>query len=343
MRHYIRKGNYMKKIIKSVLVLGLTLFLVSLVNYPISAYVEDRDLPAPTQVKVSPEKTAGDTVSISWKPIEWPELRPTQYYESLDSKGYMVFYSKDGEHWNTKWVSNGTVSSYEEADHTYIDGLEPGAYQIYVCAATKRSSRLNEGYSGFVTSGKASKIKKCKVIALEYYHISDTEVIVGKKKTINITTNTGIPISVEPLNILAQNNDYVVIKEGKTTKISFSKTAKPGTYYFKSSIPGFSKTFSILVHNENTKYYNTYELSKRTVKAGKQSTVKIKSNDWDTKLTIEPENELAKNAKNVTIKNGKTGKITFSKAAKKGTYEFKISISPLSWLTTYETVFITVS
>ena len=71
----------------------------------------------------------------------------------------------------------------------------------------------------------------------------------------------------------------------------------------------------------------TIKASKKTVKKGKRTTVKVTSNSG-AKLTVKSSNKKAKTAlkkKYVKISNGKTAKITFTKKAPKGKYKFKVT------------------
>ena len=71
----------------------------------------------------------------------------------------------------------------------------------------------------------------------------------------------------------------------------------------------------------------TIKASRKTVKKGKKTTVKVTS-DSGAKLTAAGKNSKAKKAlkkKYVKITNGKTAKITFTKKALKGKYTFKVT------------------
>lgn len=71
----------------------------------------------------------------------------------------------------------------------------------------------------------------------------------------------------------------------------------------------------------------TIKTSRKTVKSGRASTVKVTS-DSGAKLTVKATNTKAKKQlkkKNVTITNGKTAKIKFTKKAPKGKYTFKVT------------------
>ena len=72
----------------------------------------------------------------------------------------------------------------------------------------------------------------------------------------------------------------------------------------------------------------TIKASKTSFKHGKKTVIKITSNAG-TKLTVKAKNAKAKNKKFVTMKSGKTAKLTFTKKAAKGKYTFTV-LSPAS-------------
>ena len=63
--------------------------------------------------------------------------------------------------------------------------------------------------------------------------------------------------------------------------------------------------------------------TKKSVTHGKKAIVKFTC-ESGKKITIQGKNTLAKNKSYVTIKNGKTAKVTFSKKAPKGSYRFLV-------------------
>lgn len=310
----------MKKITKVLVIISFLLFLGLLENLPVYAYVADSDLPAPTEVTV-PE-VSFNSIRISWKAITWPELDPGKpLSNNLEETGYIVYYTSDGETVEHEWVFNHNTDEFS----TTIDDLSEGTYYIIVCAATKRESHLGSVSYTF-TPGKKSEEKKCTVKQLfPSFDISDYEINTGKKKTVKITSNTDMKISLKPLNYLAENKKYVTVKGGTTAKIVFSKKAKKGIYYFKSEVPGFDDVISIKVYDNDPEEVKEIEISKTKISSGKTTTVKV-TNYWKTKITLEPENELAKESKYVKYKNGKTGKIIFDKDAPKGSYEFSATV-----------------
>jgi hypothetical protein len=75
------------------------------------------------------------------------------------------------------------------------------------------------------------------------------------------------------------------------------------------------------------KYKTKFKVSKKTVKKGKKTTVKVTSNSG-AKIKVAGANKKTKKIikkKFVKIKNGKTAKIIFTKKVPKGKYTFKVT------------------
>lgn len=343
-----KRKSIMKNALKVMLAVGIIVLISFMGELPVKAYTSDSDIPAPTGVSV-PEKSIEDSIRISWDPITWPSLDPgTAFGSSLDEVGYIVYYGKDFGNLEHKWI----YSSKDETERcsTYIDGLENGTYYVIVCAGTRRMSRIGD-ISYTYTPGKESEVKTVTVNLTELEFIISGEtykkgydfyenIKAGKKKTFVITSNADMELALDPLNYLAKNKNYCKVKRvngGKTLKLSFTKKAEKGKYYFSLTGPDSSKQLvEITVYENYPGEIKDFEVSKQNVKSGKKSTVKV-TTYLDDDVFLEPVNDLAQNTKYVKVKNGQTGKITFSKNAQKGKYEFQITIKKTYWLTTYTT------
>ena len=62
--------------------------------------------------------------------------------------------------------------------------------------------------------------------------LSKKTVKYGKKTTVKIMSNSGAKLTVKGKNARAKNKRFVIIKNGKTAKLIFSKKAKKGKYTF---------------------------------------------------------------------------------------------------------------